>query len=173
MTRRLLTIATLVMAGSLLISCGKTEEAEQLPVKMPAKAAQKPAAPESLDTSAGISGSFESARLRNPFQSHIMVMKGSPELSTKIRGPLECCEVSMFRIMAAVVGVSDAEGFALIQAPDNKRYVIRRGDVLGARDGRVIRIHSKGIVVREHTRDEDGRIKSTEDIELRLVEKKI
>lgn len=172
MIRRLLTIAALVMAGSLLISCGNTEEPRQLPIKVPAKAA-KPAAPESIDTSAGISSSIESAKLRNPFQSHIMVMKAAPEMSKKIRGPLECCEVGMFRIMAAVVGVTDAEGFALIQAPDNKRYVVRRGDILGARDGHVIKIHSKGIVVREHTRDEDGKIKSTEDIELRLMEKKI
>jgi Tfp pilus assembly protein PilP len=60
-----------------------------------------------------------------------------------------------------------------VQAPDGKRYVVRRGDSMGARDGRIIKINSKSIMVREHTRDEDGSIKSTEDIELRLLEKKV
>lgn len=173
MTRRLTVIAGLVMAGSLLISCGKTEEPAQSPVKQPAKAAKQKAAAETLDATAGLAGSFENARLRNPFQSHLVLMKASPDSPQKIKGPLECCELSIFKVMAAVVGVSDTEGFALVQAPDGKRYVVRRGDVIGARDGKVVKIHSKGIIVREHTRDEDGKIKSTEDIDLKILEKKL
>lgn len=171
MNRRLTAIAALAAAGTILAACGKTEEPVQPPIKKPAQALQQQAAP-AIDMAAGLSSSVEGERLRNPFQSHIVLMKASPAAQHKIRGPLECCELSMFRVMAAVVGVTDSEGFALIQAPDGKRYVVRRGDVLGARDGKVFRIHSTGIVVREHTRDEDGKIKSSEDIELRMPEKK-
>lgn len=164
-------IFTAIIALTLLISCNKAEEPQQPPVKKPAKAVKQSLLSESADLTAGISGSAESAKYRNPFQSHIILMKAAPGASQKIRGPLECCEISMFKVMASVVGVSDAEGFALIQAPDGKRYVVRRGDVLGARDGKVIKIHSNGIMIREFTRDEDGTIKSTEDIELRLEKK--
>jgi Tfp pilus assembly protein PilP len=164
-------IFTAIIAFALLISCNKAEEPQQPLVKKPAKAVKQSPLPESTDLTAGISGSVESAKFRNPFQSHIILMKAVPGAPQKIRGPLECCELSVFRVLASVVGVSDSEGFSLIQAPDGKRYVVRRGDVIGAREGKVIKIHSKGMVVREHTRDEDGKIKSTEDIELRLEKK--
>lgn len=166
-------IFTTIMALALLVSCNKAEEPEQLTVKKPAKAVQHKPTPEAADLTAGISGSVEGAKFRNPFQSHIVLMKSTPGAAQKIKGPLECCEVTVFKVLAAVVGLSDSEGFALIQAPDGKRYIIRRGDVLGARDGKVIKIHSKGLIIREHARDEDGKIKSSEDIELKLLEKKV
>lgn len=172
MTRRLTAVIALVLAGSLLASCSNTEE-QEIQVKKPAKAAQKQAAPAAIDANAGISGSFESARLRNPFQSHIMLMKPSADAPQKIKGPLECCEVAMFRLMAAVAGVKDSEAYALIQAPDSKRYVIRHGDVMGAREGKVVKITSNSLVVREHTRDQEGKVTSTEDIEIKLLEKKL
>ena len=164
-------IFTAIIALTLLVSCNKAEEPQQLPVKKPARAvSQKPSAG-TADLTAGISGSAEGAKFRNPFQSHILLMKAVPGAVQKIKGPLECCELSSFKVMAAVVGVTDSEGFALIQAPDGKRYVVRRGDVMGPRDGKVTKIHSRGLVVREHMRDEDGKIKSTEDIELKLEKK--
>ncbi|MBI2401031.1 MAG: pilus assembly protein PilP [Deltaproteobacteria bacterium] len=164
-------IFTAIIALTLLISCNKAEEPQQSPAKKPARAVKQAPLSESTDLTAGISGSAEGAKYRNPFQSHIILMKAVPGAPQKIRGPLECCELGMFKVVAAVVGVSDAEGFALIQAPDGKRYVVRRGDVLGAREGKVMKIHSKGLLIREHTRDEEGKIKSTEDIELRLEKK--
>jgi Tfp pilus assembly protein PilP len=171
MTRILTIIIALALAPVLLSSCNKAEEPQQTPVKKPARVVQHPA-PGAVDMTAGIAGSVIDARHRNPFQSHIILMKAAPGSARKVKGPLECCELSMFKVLAAVVGVSDSEGFALIQAPDGKRYVVRRGDVMGAREGKVTKIHSKGIDVREHMRDEDGKIKSTEDVELRIVEKK-
>src|SRR3972149_5736077 len=164
-------IFTAIIALTLRISCNKAEEPQQPPIKKPARAVNQAPLSESTDLTAGVSGSAESAKFRNPFQSHIILMKAVPGASQKVKGPLECCEISSFKVLAAVVGVSDSEGFALIQAPDGKRYVVRRGDVLGARDGKVIKIHSKGMLIREHTRDEDGKIKSTEDIELKLEKK--
>ncbi|CAG1065269.1 hypothetical protein BAC1_00848 [uncultured bacterium] len=164
-------ILTAIIALTLFVSCNKAEEPQQLQMKKPAKAAKKAPVSEAVDIAAGLSGSLDVAKQRNPFQSHIIVAKGAPGTTQKAKGPLECCELGMFKVLAAVVGVTDSEGFALIQAPDAKRYVVRRGDVMGARDGRVIKIHSMGMLIREHTRDEDGKIKSTEDIELRLEKK--
>jgi len=166
-------ILTAIIALTFFVSCNKAEEAPQAPVKKPAKAAaSQAAAPESLEMTAGLAGSVEGAKsMRNPFQSHIVLAKAAPGAAQKAKGPLECCEISMFKVLAAVVGVSDSEGFALVQAPDGKRYVVRRGDIMGAREGRVTRINDKGLVIREVTRDEDGKVKSTEDIELKLEKK--
>lgn len=167
-------IAALLLAPVFFISCNKAEEPQQQPpVKMPAVAAKAQVSPETLDPNAGAAGSAEGASIRNPFQSHIMILKASSGAPAKIKGPLECCETNVFRLVAAVVGVGEGEGFALVQAPDGKRYVVRRGDSMGARDGKIIKINSKSIIVREHTRDDDGTIKSTEDIELRLLDKKV
>lgn len=164
-------IIALLLAPVFFTSCDKAEEPQQPPVKKPAAAVQKKAA-DSVDMTASLAGSAEGASLRNPFQSHIILMKAAPGAPAKIKGPLECCETNVFKLVAAAVGVRDSKGFALIQAPDGKRYVVRLGDAMGARDGKVIKINSKSITVREHTRDEDGSIKSTEDIELRILEKK-
>ncbi len=165
-------ILTAIIALTLLVSCNKAEEPQQPPVKKAAKAAKQAASTEAVEMTAGISGSVDGAQLmRNPFQSHIILAKAAPGSTNKVKGPLECCEVSMFKVLAAVVGVTDSEGFALIQAPDGKRYVVRRGDIMGAREGRVTKINDKGLVIRELSRDEDGKVKSTEDIELKLEKK--
>ena len=165
-------IAALVLAPVFFISCNKAEEPQQPPVKKPAAVAKAQVSPETVHLSAGIAASADGSAYRNPFQSHIMLMK-TTATPAKIKGPLECCETNVFRLVAAVVGVGDSQGFALVQAPDGKRYVVRRGDSMGARDGKIIKINSKSITVREHTRDDDGSIKSTEDIELRILEKKV
>lgn len=165
-------ILTAIIALTLLVSCNKAEEQQQPPIKKPAKATKQAPSPDAVDMTAGISGSVEGAKLlRNPFQSHILLAKAAPGASHKVKGPLECCEISMFKVLAAVVGVNDSEGFALIQAPDGKRYVVRRGDIMGAREGRVTKINDKGLVIRELSRDEEGKVKSTEDIELKLEKK--
>lgn len=153
----------------LFTACKKAEETQQ-PFPIKKAPAQQPAevkAPETTDLSAQADSTVD-VKLRNPFQSHIVVMKGV-EGAKKIRGPLECCELSLFRLIAVVVGEQD--GYALLQAPDGKRYVIRRGDVLGTREGKVVKIFSNGITVRELYRDEEGKVTKTEDTELKLPEK--
>jgi Tfp pilus assembly protein PilP len=104
-------------------------------------------------------------KLRNPFQSHILVQRGT-EGEKKAKGPLECCEVNSFKVVAVVVSTDSS--FALLQAPDTKRYIVRKGDLIGTNEGRIVQIGHRGILVKEHIKDEEGTVLSTTEIELNL-----
>jgi Tfp pilus assembly protein PilP len=71
--------------------------------------------------------------------------------------------------MAAVV--SKDKSYALILAPDTKRYIVKKGDAIGTREGKITKIDISGITVREVERDARGEILSTPETELRLPEK--
>ena len=106
---------------------------------------------------------------RNPFLSYIVLSRDAGKV-VKIKGPLECCELNLFRLVAVVV--SSENSYALVESPNKKRYIVRRGDLIGARDGKITRINTKGITVREYDRDSSGKVISTSDEELRLLANK-
>lgn len=167
MSRTILTIIALSLVPA-LASCGK-KEAEQAGAKPAVKKQALSQAQAPIEISAPIASTAD-AKFRNPFQSHLVVTRGL-ETGKKARGPLECCDLSTFKLLAIVVGSSDSEGFGLLQAQDGKRYIVRRGDSIGSREGKVVKLTSKSIVVREVQRDDEGKVKSSDDIELRLPEK--
>lgn len=167
--KRTLFIALALFLPLLAVSCSKTEEAA---VEKAAKPAAKKEIVKDAETAVQPSGaeSGGTTDLRNPFQSHLIASRGI-EGPARIKGPLECCELNTFKLMAVVVGSADSEGFALVQAPDSKRYVIRRGDTLGTREGKVVKFTSNSVVVREVSRDAEGKVRSSEDVDFRLPEK--
>lgn len=152
-------------------ACGKTEEPVQPPVKRatPAKRAAVPDALPDVKKEVTPRPLQLNAKYRNPFQSHIMLMRGVHS-SKKIKGPLECCDFDQFRVVAVVTGPDS--GFALVEGPGKKKYVVKRGDAMGPRDGKVVDVTNSGLVVREYVRDEDGKIVSSQDIEVKLPAKK-
>ena len=79
---------------------------------------------------------------------------------------MECCELNLFRLVAVVL--SPESSYALVESPDKKRYIVRRGDLIGAMAGKITRINAKSITVREYDRDVTGKVISTNDEELRL-----
>lgn len=165
-----MTIAALCLP-LLLASCGKEEVKQAEPAKQaaPAGKAQLPAG-QSIETAAAIQATAEQPS-RNPFQSHIILMKGAETAVKKVvKGPLECCELSLFRLVAVVSSAENS--FALVLAPDSKRYVIRRGDKIGTNEGKVVRIGNNTVTVREPNRDEKGNILSTTDTEMTLPTEK-
>ena len=151
-------------------ACSRKEEQAKPPVKK-ASAAVAAAAVEPSDVKkeAPVRAEELSARYRNPFQSHIMLLRGT-DVSQKIKGPLECCDFDQFKIVAVVTGPDS--GFALVEGPGAKRYVVKRGDAMGPRDGKVVNVTNNGLVVREYTRDEDGKILSSQDVEVKMPAKK-
>ncbi|MFQ5736633.1 MAG: pilus assembly protein PilP [Thermodesulfobacteriota bacterium] len=155
-----------------LVACGKDEPKQQPRVKRARPAAKPPVvaqAPVQEAKAPEAKAEEINARYRNPFQSHIMIMRGT-EVEKKIRGPLECCDLDQFRVVAVVVG--QGEGYALVQAPDKKRYVVKRGDAMGPRDGKVVKITGRGLIVREYVRDEEGKVVGSHDLEVNLPQKK-
>jgi len=151
-------------------ACGKKEEPAPAPVKKAAApAATAPAEPAAVKKELELKAEELNAKFRNPFQSHIMLLRDT-EISKKIKGPLECCDFDQFRIVAVITG--HESGYALVEGPGSKRYVVKRGDAMGPRDGKVVNVTNNGLVVREYVRDEDGRIISSQDIEVKMPEKK-
>lgn len=170
MINRIRLLVILITVPLLLVSCKGKEPQSTAPVKKPqaAKPVEAAKATEALEAAAKIEPT-EGASLRNPFLNYILITRGT-EKPKKIKGPLECCELSSFKLIAVVSSADNA--FALIQSPENKRYVVRRGDVMGVRDGRVVKIEARSITVRELTKDERGRTLSSNDVELRLASEK-
>jgi Tfp pilus assembly protein PilP len=167
MIKRFLIFLALAALLFPLISCSKNEEVKVEPVKKAAPAPPPKVTPTAINIAAPVESTVE-VKQRNPFQSYILLMRA--EGSKKARGPLECCELSLFRLQAVVVGQDNA--FALVQAPDGKRYIVRRGDVIGAMGGRIIRVGPKSIIVRE-VNMQDGKVTSSNDTELKLPGEKL
>lgn len=164
MINRIKIFFAIALIPAVLVSCKK--EAAQAPQAKPVAKAQTAQSPQSaLAVAPPVGealkdGSAIDARSRNPFQSHIILMRGV-EGAKKVKGPLECCEIALFKVVAIVAGTDNPA--ALIQAPDNKRYIVRKGDLIGSRDGHVIGVDDNGVNVREIIRDDKGNVKSSVD----------
>ena len=159
---KILLLAALALG---LASCGSKETRPLRPRRArPRPAAGKPAEP-ALPTIEHKRINPEKPR-RNPFLSYIIVRKGR-EAHKRIKGPLECCDLDLFRVMAVVLSKNGS--YALVSAPDGKRYIVRRGDRMGLNGGRIIRIYSEGLKVREYARDDEGRIVSHRDRTLKIL----
>ena len=101
----------------------------------------------------------------NPFLSHIIV-RNSVATGEKLRGPLECCALSLFRLMAIVTGADTS--YALVKAPDSKRYIIRKGDKIGTMGGIVVKIAKSTLTVRANTYNDAGTVIESSDTLLML-----
>ncbi len=163
MIKRLLIFLIIAFLLFPLISCGRKNEVKTAAPVKKARPVQ-PIAPAAAVNAAAPLSSTSEVRGRNPFLSYMVVMKES-EGSKRARGPLECCELSLFKLQAVVVGPQNS--FALVQAPDGKRYIVRKGDVIGAMGGKITSIGDKSLIVREVVK-QDGKVVASNDTELKL-----
>ncbi|MEK7680221.1 MAG: pilus assembly protein PilP [Deltaproteobacteria bacterium] len=148
-----------------LFSCKKEGAKEAEPEKKPEAVRPAEAAKPAAEPVHEAKEVDEPGLRRNPFLSHI-VLAVSVKKEQKVKGPLECCEASSFKVIAVVTGLEKSS--ALVLAPDMKRYIVREGDILGAREGRIVKIDSKGITIREKFFDEDGKAASINDVEIKM-----
>ncbi len=167
MTPRRLKYTILVSILFFLFSCGGEEAKDTSPpVKRPSVRTEAKTTDETQKEEKGEKEILEKVT-RNPFMSYI-VKKKAREVE-RVKGPLECCELSLFKLIAVLSG--GTEPLALVQAPDDKRYIVRRGDIIGTKEGRIVKIGERSILVREVERDLDGNIIATNDVEIKLPEK--
>ena len=159
--KKLLPLAAVVL---LLPSCRQESAPPEPPLT---RAVIKPvvAAP-GADKTDGVADTAVEVKLRNPFLSYMIVRQGSKEGSVLIKGPLECCEIALFRIQAIMTAGKNPK--AMISAPDSKRYMVGIGDTLGIQGGKIIKINEKGITIREYTKDAEGKVIITNDVEIKL-----
>jgi len=167
MAFRYIKILLLILLPLAVIACGSGETEKFVPKRAhPKVVAPKPAADEYANIDQRKISLEKPAR--NPFLSYIIVRKGREKVK-RIKGPLECCDLDLFRVMAVVL--SGDSSYALVNAPDGKRYIVRRGDLMGQKGGRIIKIDSNGLKVREYVRDDEGRVLSFKDRPLNILTK--
>jgi len=165
MTNRLAGLLLIALSASVIfLGCGR-EEPDMGPIKRAPRPAEEPAAEAASAREAVGQVAPLGAKQRNPFQNYILLTRGD-EKAGKVRGPLECCELELFKVNGVVLAPDDS--YALVQAPDGKRYIVRPGFVMGLREGKVIGIDSRGLTVREYVRDSKGKVISKNDVELSL-----
>jgi Tfp pilus assembly protein PilP len=102
---------------------------------------------------------------RDPFVSLIDAAREQEVKKKKGLSPVEDYDISQINLSAIIW---DKDGyFALVGLPDGKHYTIKEGMSLGIYGGKVVRITSNAVVVREKVRDYRGRVKDHEAV-LRL-----
>ncbi len=165
MAKNLKILFALVAISLFLVSCKSEQEASSGSFKR--AQIPKPVSVEEVASADIVKEEAADGKLshRNPFLSYIVLSRDADKV-VKIKGPLECCELNLFRLVAVMV--SSENSYALVESPNKKRYIVRRGDLIGARDGKITRINTKSITVREYDRDSTGKVISTNDEELRL-----
>lgn len=158
-----------------LVSCKKEPEKQPEPLKRAAPAVKAPASQAQTQAQdAEVKKEEEPAvevKQRNPFQSHFMAAKPAEAVAKRPKRPLECCEAASFRLLAVMAGFDFPA--ALVQAPDGKRYIIKKGDIIGPREGKVVKITDRSVIVREliTSTDEEAKVTAT-DTEIKLPAEK-
>lgn len=157
-------IVIAVLLPTFLYSCGGGgQQAPAQPAKTDVQTVEKKAE----EPLAPVVVSKAEAPLKNPFQSYIMTKKNSVEEGKEIKGPLECCDLKLFKVMASMLAGDST--YALLSAPDGKRYIVKVGDKIGLNSGKIADIDAEGIVVKEPVKDLEGNIVSSVITELKLL----
>jgi len=104
---------------------------------------------------------FDPETLRDPFKPFI---KREEPIRPKgvIESPLLKYELSQLKLVAIIVGGN--EDRAMVEDSEGKGYIIRIGDYIGNRFGRVKEIRKDGVIIEEAYKDIVGRIRTKEII---------
>ena len=74
--------------------------------------------------------------------------------------PLQKYEVEQLKLVAIIWGINSP--IAMVEAPDGKGYKLKKGDLIGNRDGKVKRIEKDRVVVEEQSTETSGEIRVSE-----------
>ena len=116
---------------------------------------------------AAVDYSFKTTE-RNPFRSHLARRKIEP-LPGIEKGPLECCDLSAIRLKVVITSVDEPKGFVL--TPDGEKFEVGIGDKIGNKEGVIVDMTSRGLIVEEVIRDIEFKIIDRVRVELNLLER--
>ena len=139
---------------TLLAVAAQATGAAQAPAPAPAAAKAKPALPAEQEPPSGYSYNPEGRR--DPFVS--LVGRGTDPKDAKNSNGIPGLLVNEITVKGVIRGTSGY--LAMIQAPDNKTYIIRSGDRLA--DGSVKTITQDGVVFSQDVHDPLSLVKSRE-----------
>ena len=139
------------------------------PAATPAKAKTERAEVPSLFDRSGDDYSYNPVGKRDPFMAYTEeTAVGREELP---RAPLEQYSLEQLKVTAIVWGITDPR--ALILAPDDQSYIVRKNMRMGNHRGRISKITRQSVFVEEEYRDPTGKLVVNEqEMEIRPEMKK-
>ena len=144
----------------LLFACGGEEPSPAAAAKPTAAAAPKKVetTPEKpAETGPTVEYAYSPVGKRDPFRS-IIDEQNRPQEGDATRpdcGPLCKWELEQLKLVAVISGVSNP--VAMVEDPNGKGYIVRRGTFVGKRNGKVTQIRSGEVVVTEIYKDQMGK----------------
>jgi type IV pilus assembly protein PilP len=147
--------------------CKKKEVKAPPPVKKEPKVVTKTLSPiQNQQSSSQLSSNSAhqevSEVIKDPFKPYVLETKHLSPLFGNEAGrgllPIQSYEVSQFRVLGIITGLK--ENSALVVDPTGKAYVVKAGMEIGKNGGKIERITSKTIEIKEKYRNESGKIKN-------------
>lgn len=101
---------------------------------------------------------------RDPFLSIIEASKKEKESEKKKKSlkPSEMYDVAEIKVIA--IARDKNRSYAMVQLPDKKYFTVKEGMTLGLYNGKVIRIDTGSVMVREYLKDYKGEIQPKDTI---------
>jgi len=169
----LLVSVTLILIFALTVACEKEKpkvvqkQAEKVQSAGPPRQVEPtPQKPEEKKVEAE-AYSYSPQGRRDPFLSIIEASKKEKESEKKKKSlkPSEMYDVSEIKVIA--IARDKNRSYAMVQLPDRKYFTVKEGMTLGIYNGKVVRIDTGSVVVREYLRDYKGEVQPKDTI-LRL-----
>jgi type IV pilus assembly protein PilP len=140
-----------------LAACGQPVAPPPSPKPSPAAKPAQPAASTRLpELGPTVEYAYSPVGKRDPFRSAIDEKAGPSEATDRPDcGPLCKWELEQLRLVAVISGVSNP--LAMVEDPNGRGYIVRRGTFVGKRNGKVTQIRSGEVVVTEIYKDQMGK----------------
>ncbi|MDP2681577.1 MAG: pilus assembly protein PilP [Deltaproteobacteria bacterium] len=101
---------------------------------------------------------------RNPFKTFIVKATERPSVVAP-KTPLQRYELEQLKLVAIMWGINSPA--AMVETPDGKGYSIKKGYLIGNREGRVKRIEKDRVIVEERFTEARGEV-VTNEFEIKL-----
>ncbi len=100
--------------------------------------------------------------IKDPFKPFVVEIKPVSPVFGRGSGhgllPIPSFDIGQFRVQGIIAGLR--QNSALVVDPSGKAYVVKAGMEIGKNGGKIEKINSNGIEVKEMFRDEKGKIKT-------------
>jgi type IV pilus assembly protein PilP len=148
---------TVLVALLAAAACGEPPPAAPKPPPAPPPKKAEVAAEKPVEAAPSIEYAYSPVGKRDPFRS-IIDEANKPSESEAVRpdcGPLCKWELEQLKLVAVISGISNP--MAMVEDPNGRGYIVRRGTFVGKRNGKVTQIRSGEVVVTEIYKDQMGK----------------
>jgi type IV pilus assembly protein PilP len=148
---------SILVAGYLLSACGGGSAPPPTAPGVATKAAVAAATGDAgvpIDA-LGYTYNYNPLGKRDPFRSPIEEIQARPEGNSGCTEPLCQWDLDQLKLVAVVTG--DANPLAMVEDPQTRGYIIRRGSKVGKQGGQVTQILRDSLTVTEYFSSPDGK----------------